>query len=146
MMKREKTGKRKKGIAALVCAVTVFASASTIFAYEPFWSTDEESAIVLNEWETGDFKVERKASGLDFHDSDNVFIYEDGTISTIKSDESMYALCNHTMQSGYYYAHKSNGSGGCIVNEYSAKQCTKCGYTELGTLLSTTTYVVCPHT
>ncbi|MDY5020804.1 MAG: hypothetical protein SPE99_00170, partial [Blautia sp.] len=146
MMK--KTGVMKKGIAVLVSAVTIFASACTILAYEPFLSTDENATEILSDVESGAFYNDSfsDCSGID--DCEGVFIYEDGTEvvdNGAASDESTYALCNHNMTTGYYRTHKSNSTGGCTVKEYNARKCTKCGYLEIGSLVSTTTYVVCPH-
>ena len=146
MMK--KTGVMKKGIAVLVSAVTIFASACTILAYEPFLSTDENATEILSDVESGAFYNDSfsDCSGID--DCEGVFIYEDGTEvvdNGAASDESTYALCNHNMTTGYYRTHKSDGAGGCTVKEYNAKKCTKCGYLEIGSLVSTHIYTVCPH-
>ncbi|MGN0316261.1 MAG: M56 family metallopeptidase [Fusicatenibacter sp.] len=146
MMKKRKTGMVKKGVTAVICAVTVFASASTILAYEPFWSTDEEAVEILEEGEFGNFTYSLTVEDLDFSNSNCVFVYEDGTQVPISDESSSYALCNHVMESGYYNLHKSNSSGGCTIYQYNAQRCTKCGYTEIGTLNNTITYAVCPHT
>ena len=144
MMKRK--GVMKKGVAIAVAALTVFASASTILAYEPFVSTDENVTEVSEFCELGGFLGDNGVDNCDFSYSDNVFVYLDGTQEPIlDKDIDAYALCNHTMTSGYYHAHSSNGSGGCTVYVYNAQRCTKCGYITLGSLFSTTTYPVCPH-
>ena len=118
MMKR-KRGMLRKGIGATVAVLTMFASASTILAYEPFESTNESA---LEVYEGGDFasfieEYQTDEGGLftngddirdyDFSGSDRVFIYEDGTQEPILLDEeSTYAFCNHTLVSGYYSIHK----------------------------------------
>lgn len=157
MMKR-KRGMLRKGIGATVAVLTMFASASTILAYEPFESTNESA---LEVYEGGDFasfieEYQTDEGGLftngddirdyDFSGSDRVFIYEDGTQETILLDEeSTYAFCNHTLVSGYYSIHKPKSNGGCSVEVYKAKKCSKCGYVEIGDHYATTTYVTCPH-
>lgn len=146
MMK--KTGVMKKGIAVLVSAVTIFASACTILAYEPFLSTDENATEVLSEGEFGAFYNDSFSDCSELEDVDGVFVTEDGTEvvnNGVASDESTYALCIHSMTSGYYRLHKSNSSGGCTITEYNAKKCTKCGYLEIGTVNNVLTYAVCPH-
>ncbi len=143
MMKKNKAGKLRRGIRIAATVLTVFASAGTIMAYEPFESLDVESVECLEGGNFGSFMDEDLVD--DFNISDGIFIYEDGTLETNTDGASTYALCNHTMKSGYYQVHKPNNSGGCKVEVYYAQKCTKCGYLKLGSLFSTTTYPVCPH-
>ena len=148
MIKRK--GFMKKGIAIVATALTVVASASTILAYEPFVWTDEDGAVASTFGELGAFSdggiiKEIDIDEYDFSISDILFIYEDGTQVAITEDASPHVLCNHTMTSGYYSVHSSNSSGGCTVYVYNAQRCTKCGYIDVGSLHSTTTYPVCPH-
>lgn len=146
MMK--KTGVMKRGIAVLVSAVTIFASACTILAYEPFLSTNENATEILGELEYGSFGDNEFSDDSCFGEEEGFFEDENGNRIEIpdgESDASTYALCNHSMTTGYYTGHKSNGSGGCTVYVYNAKKCTKCGYLEIGSLVSTHTYVTCPH-
>ena len=143
-------GTVRKGIAAIVTAVTVFVSASTILAYEPFKSVKEGTIEEVSYGDFGAFSViesnkEVNTDECDFSVSDNIFICEDGTQLIITDESSPKAFCNHIMVNGYYNVHKSNSSGGCTVTVYKAKQCSKCGYLELGSIYATTTYTVCPH-
>lgn len=144
MMKRK--GFMKRGIAIAVAAISVFASASTILAYEPFLSVDENNIDNFDGGNFGAFSDNDFSYNCDFSVSENIFIYEDGT-QEIVTDKDMEprAICNHTMTSGYYHIHKPNNSGGCTVEVYNAQKCTKCGYLKLGSISSTTTYTVCPH-
>ena len=41
--------------------------------------------------------------------------------------------------------HKPKSNGGCSVEVYKAKKCSKCGYVEIGDLYATHIYVTCPH-
>lgn len=143
MMKRK--GFMKRGIAVVATALTVVASASTILAYEPFESVDENDIEAFDIGEFGSFLGENGADNCDFSISDTIFVHEDGTQEVISGENSTYALCNHTMTSGYYHIHSSNGSGGCTVYVYNAQKCTKCGYLDLGSLYNVITYAVCPH-
>lgn len=140
----------RRGIAVTVTVITIFLSASTILAYEPFMSVNEDVSEASNLGEFGAFSFENGVNEdnidiYDFSTSDRIFIYEDGTQDAITDETYSYALCNHTMVSGYYRIHSSNSSGGCTVYVYNAKKCSKCGYLELGSLDHTTTYTVCPH-
>ena len=144
LMKRN--GLMKKGIAVLATVLTVFVSASTILAYEPFTSADEYTVDMVSEGEVWTVFEEDVQCDCDFSVSDMVVVYEDGTQVTVSDEEdSSYALCNHTMKSCYCHVHSSNSTGGCTVKVYNAQQCTKCGYLKLGSLSSTHTYAVCPH-
>ena len=144
MMKR-KRGMLRKGIGATVAVLTMFASASTILAYEPFESTNIEAFEIINDNDFGEFFSSDIPNEVSFADSDDVFVYEDGTQVSIIDEGTTHAFCNHVLESGYYHAHKANSSGGCTVTVYKAKRCTKCGYIEIGDYYNTITYAVCPH-
>lgn len=145
MMRKEKTGLLKRGIAIAASVITVFASASTIFAYEPLFSTNEVSTEVFDGGNFVEFSDDSINNELEFEGADCFFVYEDGTQVQITDEASPYALCNHTLVSGYFRVHKPNNSGGCTIYEYNAKRCSKCGYVEIGTLNNIVTYAVCPH-
>lgn len=145
MMKEKKTGMLKKGIAIAVTAVTVFASASTILAYEPLLSTNEDAVEVMNGEDFSSFSSNSISDEDNFDSTEGIFVYEDGTQIIVSGEISPYALCNHNLVSGYFQTHKANSTGGCRINEYNAKRCTKCGYIEVGSLYATHTYTVCTH-
>lgn len=144
MMKKK--GLMKKGVAVVVALVTMLASASTIFAYEPFVWTDEMTANVSDFSDFGMYADDIEVSEGDFSVSDLVFVYEDGTqvIDNGENPEN-YILCNHVMKDGYYQVHRSNSTGGCTVNIYNAQRCIRCGYIKTGSLHNVVTYMVCPH-
>ena len=144
-MMKNKTGLVRRGIAIAASVVTVFASASTIFAYEPLMSVDVDTIEVSDGGTFGTFSDVDNTICYDFSTSDNIFIYEDGIQVAVSDEASIYAWCNHTMTSGYYSVHKPNSSGGCTVYVYNAERCTKCGYIDTGSFHSSTTYAVCPH-
>lgn len=136
----------KKGIAIITAAITVFASASTILAYEPFISGDKNTTKVVGSSEVVGVLKENSADKCDFSVSDVVIVHENGIqVPVVDIDNSLYAICNHVMEKCYLHAHNSNSSGGCTVRVYNAQQCKKCGYIKTGSLHSTHTYTVCPH-
>lgn len=146
MMSKTKKGVLRRGIAIAASVVTVLASTSTIFAYEPFLTTDADAIEVFSDDEFGAFSNDGDAyDAVYFGDSDSIFVSEDGIQSPVSGEVSPYVLCNHNMVKGYYHSHKSNSSGGCTVKVYNAEKCSKCGYLDIGTLYSTTTFTVCPH-
>lgn len=145
MMRKTKMGLVRRCVAIAASVVTVFASASTILAYEPFSATGEIATNIAFESDNIVFGDDVSYDGLDFGHTDRIFRYKDGTQVVVSNENSTYALCNHTMKSGYLSAHKKNNSGGCTVKVYNAEMCTKCGYIEASTLHNTITYAVCPH-
>lgn len=80
-----------------------------------------------------------------FSETDAFFIDEDGTVIFADNDTAVPYSCNHTYVSSTLSIHKKNGSGGCTVSKYSCKRCTKCSRITNQKLISTTTYVKCPH-
>lgn len=144
MMKKKEL--MKKGVAVVVALVTMVASASTIFAYEPFISGDNVTTEVVGESETISVLRNGNEEECDFSVSDIVIVYKDGRqIPVEKKDNTLYAICNHVMEKCYLHAHNSNSSGGCTVRVYNAQQCIRCGYIKTGSLYATYTYTVCPH-
>lgn len=144
MMKKKEL--MKKGVAVVVALVTMVASASTIFAYEPFMSVDNSTIEVSSFSDFGEVLEEKNCDIADFSYSDAVVVYEDGTqIPTILENDSSYAICNHVMKDCYYQVHRSNSTGGCTVHVYNAQQCIRCGYLKTGSLYVTNIYPVCPH-
>lgn len=144
LMKRKSL--MKKGIAIVTAAITVFASASTILAYEPFMSGDQNTTKAVDMGGMVTILKETNVNECDFSISDIVIIYEDGRQKPIvNKEDSLFAICNHVMEKCYLQVHRKNDSGGCIVHIYNAQQCKKCGYIKTGSLHSTHTYTVCPH-
>lgn len=144
VMKRK--GFMKKGIAIVATVLTVFASASTILAYEPLTWTDEDAIVVSDLGQFGIVFDDESTEDCDFSVSDTVIVYEDGTqIPATGKEVEPYVLCNHTMKNCYYHVHNLKSSGGCTVYVYNAQQCTKCGYLDVGSLYATYNYTVCPH-
>lgn len=77
---------------------------------------------------------------------DEQFVSETGEISMVTpNDKGARVNCTHTYVSGTYTKHTKTSNGGCTAKQYNAKQCTKCGTFAIGTLISTTSYVACPH-
>ena len=147
MMRKNKKGMIRRGIAIVASVIAVVGSASTIMAYEPFASTDEEYVEVFNEEGYITFlgETDIDIDACDFSESDIIFVYEDGTQVEVTEDNSTYALCIHSLIDGYASTHNVNSTGGCTVKVYHAKKCTKCGYVDLGDLYRTEIYPVCPH-
>lgn len=143
MMKKKEL--MKKGVAVVVALVTMVASASTIFAYEPFDSINKEGVEASNWGEKSSFSYVLDSKNYDFSIADELFISNEGIQIPVSVDEQTFAICNHVLKDGYYSVHKSDGSGGCTVRTYNAKRCIRCGYIKVGSLYVTNIYPVCPH-
>ena len=148
-MKEKKKGLLQRRIMVAVSALTIVASAGTVMAYEPMqWSDGSfDDTIWSDEPEyVGYDSNDVIADKLDFTKSDYVFVGEDGTIINVFDDEiDTHILCTHSMVNGYFYTHKSNGSGGCTMTVYTCQRCEKCGYLANKKYYNTVTYAKCPH-
>lgn len=147
MMKKRKNGWMRKGIIAMVSALTIAASAGTVLAYEPLqWSDSTvEDDINLDNPEYSDFEFSNGMFDGDFSKSDIVFSSLDGIEISITDEVSERVLCKHNMVDGYLKNHISNNSGGCTVKVYTCQRCTRCGYLANSKYYGSTTYVKCPH-
>ena len=147
MMKKRKNGWMRKGMIAMVSALTIAASAGTVLAYEPMqWSDGSVEGFISSQPEFIEFDVSFNADELDFSKGDSIFTdYEGVSIYINDSMSSERVLCKHNMVNGYLSKHHSNSSGGCTVTTYTCQRCTRCGYLANAKPYATTTYVKCPH-
>lgn len=148
MMKKRKNGWMRKGIIAMVSALTIAASAGTVLAYEPMqWSDGSVGeSIVLDESDMSNFEfLSGELNDIDFSKTDTVFVTENGIQIPIMDNDSSRVLCKHNMVNGYLHNHTSNSSGGCTVKTYTCQRCTRCGYLANAKYYSTTNYAKCPH-
>lgn len=147
----------------LVAALT-FANSMTVFAYrEPVERetteevTAEEVEMAL---ESDTFVFVPEGSGgeviqefnfSETQESIHKFLYdrqftdEEGNIYPIMEDDEIEPHCNHTFVSGIGGDHIKTSGGGCIVTEFRAQRCSKCGYIIQGEEIQRVTYKVCPH-
>ena len=148
MMKKRKNGWMRKGIIAMVSALTIAASAGTVLAYEPLQSSDYDVSIIMtaDDSDNSNFNfVGEDYFKVDFSKSDSVFISETGEQIPIMNNNSTKALCKHNMVNGYLNNHKKNSSGGCTVKVYTCQRCTRCGYLANAKYDYTVIYTKCPH-
>ena len=150
MMKKRKNGWMRKGIIAMVSALTIAASAGTVLAYEPMqWSDSTvENFVSDTEAYVGDmqFVKDLHVDKLDFSKSDMIFIDLNGNaLYASEPADTNRVLCRHNMVDGYLTKHSKNSSGGCTVITYTCQRCTRCGYLANAKYYSTTNYAKCPH-
>ena len=148
MMKKRKNGWMRKGIIAMVSALTIAASAGTVLAYEPMqWSDGSFEPIIASD--VPDFSnydvIDVIVNQFDFSKSDKIFVDKNGNQTEIEEENIPRVLCKHNMVDGYFSNHMSNSSGGCTVKTYTCQRCTRCGYLANAKYYSTTNYAKCPH-
>lgn len=148
---------------ALVAALT-FANSMTVFAYRdpverelPENTSQEEIEITMQN-DTFMFVPEEADEEIvqEFKESevlkstqellyDRQFVDEAGNVYPIMEDEGIEPHCNHTFVSGTGYDHTKFSDGSCLVREFYAQRCSKCGYVIQGDAISRTTFTKCPH-
>lgn len=148
MMKKRKNGWMRKGIIAMVSALTIAASAGTVLAYEPMqWSDGSFETII--DMDSPDYSnydlIDVMIDNFDFSESDDIFVFKNGTQINIENENVSRVLCKHNMVDGYFSNHMSNSSGGCTVKVYTCQRCTRCGYLANAKYYATHSYAKCPH-
>ncbi|MCI9047713.1 MAG: M56 family metallopeptidase [Hungatella sp.] len=78
--------------------------------------------------------------------SDHFFTADDGAVYDLSGmGENDRATCMHDYSiPGIISKHEKDGAG-CIIKDYEAAKCSKCGGIKLIRLISTLSYVSCPH-
>ena len=138
--------KKKSWVILLMAVMAVVFSAATVYAYEAEMAVQVTDDFVTATDGVVTFTSEEEFMP-DFSVSDDILVMNDGSINYL-SEENLVeprVLCIHAYKDAYYYAHKPNSNGGCEVRKYSAQRCSKCGSVVVGDLISSTTYVKCPH-
>ncbi len=161
LMRRKKWN---RAAAVMLVAALTFANSMTVFAYRDTFHrelTEEASQKDIGEAEQSDtflFVPEETEEVIvqEFNVSevlkdeqnilfDRQFVDEAGNIYPIMEDDGIEPYCDHTFVSGTGYDHIKTSGGGCIMKEFKAQRCSKCGYVIQGAEISRTIYVTCPH-
>lgn len=134
----------KIGVAAAILGSMILSS-STVLAYSPMQTSTFENDVFSTDC-TMEFDTE-DISNLQTNTADMYFETLDHVIIPIDdSDISTRALiCTHNFTVGYVKQHIPGNNGGCTYNVYNGKICEKCGHLVVGSLISSTKYVKCPH-
>lgn len=147
MKRNRKTS--KLGVTAAILA-SMLLSSSTVLAYTPMQTVRTHYNNIVTESadltsfsfdEANDVDVTSSCSYISFTDLNGNISY----LNELNSTSTRALICTHNFKSGYVDAHYAKDDGGCIVKKFRAKLCTKCNHIELYELISTTTYVKCPH-
>lgn len=150
--------------AVTLVAVLAFANSMTVFAYRDTFheeAADNVSREEINEMldegtflfvpEGTDGEGVQEFEQSETQESVREFLYESqftdeaGNVYPIMEDEGIEPHCDHTFVSGVAATHRKTDDGGCVLKEFKAQRCSKCGYVIRGDLISTTTYTTCPH-
>ncbi|MDE5939623.1 MAG: M56 family metallopeptidase [Lachnospiraceae bacterium] len=158
-------GKKWNRIAAVMLVATLaFANSMTVFAYRdsferelPENTSQEEIEMTMqndtflfipeemDEEVVREFKQAEMLDVVQEIQYDRQFMDETGNIYPIAEDDGIEPYCNHTFVSGTGYDHTKTSDGGCIMREFYAQRCSKCGYVIQGDWINTITFAKCPH-
>lgn len=147
-------------VTGALAAALIFVNSMTVFAYRdtfhefiPEDASQEEIESTLQVDETqfvsDEVNVEM-AQEFDLLETKSEFQYdrqftdEEGNIYPVDELAPQWG-CDHDYVSGTLTDHTKKSDGGCVVKEYRAQRCSKCGTVVRGDLISTHTYVTCPH-
>ena len=161
LMKRKKWNR----VAAItLVAALALANSITVFAYRdvferelPDDTTQEEIEMTIKNDAFLFVPEGMEGEGLQEFDSlqemesvgeilyDKQFTDEEGNIYPIWQNDGVEPYCDHTFVSGIGADHTKTSDGGCVVREFYAQRCSKCGYVIQGKETNRVTYAKCPH-
>lgn len=156
--------KWNRAAAVTLVAALAFANSMTVFAYRDSFERETtervseeqveravESDTFMFVPEETDEEVFQEFKQSEMPESvleilyDRQFVDEEGNIYPILEDDGIEPHCNHTFVSGTGYDHIKTSGGGCMVIEFKAQRCSKCGYVIQDEEISRHTYATCPH-
>lgn len=142
IMNRNKKASKIGTVAAVLASVIL--SGTTVFAYTPMQTVENDSDITI---EGAILFVDNNSHENLFSTYDVYFEDTNGEIIPLNTEEtdSRAILCSHVFKSGYANQHVKKSNGGCVINHFKAKICTKCNHLVLEELLDTITYAKCTH-
>lgn len=143
IMNRNKKASKIGTVAAVLASVIL--SGTTVFAYTPMQTVESANYNASN--------IESFAfSDISAYDSSGAgsniyFTYPDETVVELEAEslDSRAIFCSHNFKSGYADTHTSNSTGGCTVDTFTAKICTKCNHLVLLEHIGAVNYPKCPH-
>ena len=126
----------KIGTVAAVLASVILSGTTPMQTVEDMSTAPQSASFKETEYQDNSFEY-----------SDIYFQTDDHTVIPVDESnlETRAIICTHVFKSGYADLHYPQTSGGCIVKTYTAKICMKCNHLVIGDLVSTHTYVKCPH-
>lgn len=145
-----KTNTPKRILTLLISAITMMVLGGIpVFAYT-IPTTHDVSDIpeFIENWD--DMYMSPGLEGIPeeeqyFSGADAYFIDENGNIIYETPNHIVPYSCRHTYKDHTYMKHQKLNSGGCIVNKYTCKLCTRCKDTKNSSRISSTKYDKCIH-
>lgn len=144
ILEMKKSKKSKAILSVIMAAFICMAGGVTVFAYQPPSTITNKSTETAT---TTDFFIRKKTTSPEKLISDCFAVSDDGTVYDLcHMGENSKASCNHNYSVQVEVArHTKNSNGGCTMKIYDGLKCTKCDDIQYGELLSTVTYMPCPH-
>lgn len=148
------SSKKINFITSLVMAVVILAlSPISVLAYSPapaYQLQDEQVDLIgetIRDYYGYDIIQDEYDPFLEYGTAHDIFIAVDGQVYILNdSDPQMERIiCFHNWTDGTTVGHTKNDDGGCVVNYYACKYCTKCGSAKDLTLVKKVIYTICPH-
>ncbi len=156
--------KWNRAAAVTLVAALAFANSMTVFAYrdsferELLEDTSQEEIKEAEKSDTFLFVPEEIDEEViqEFKESETKvdapeilyerqFVDEEGNVYPILEDDGIEPHCDHDFVNGTGYDHIKTSGGGCIIKEFHAQRCSKCGYVLQGEEISRTIFAKCPH-
>lgn len=156
--------KWNRAAAVTLVAALAFANSMTVFAYRDSFEREIPEEVIQKEVEMTtqsdafafvpqetdeevmqEFKQSEMPEIIQEIKYDRQFVDEAGNVYPIMEDDGIEPHCNHTFVNGTGYDHIPQSGGGCIVREFYAQRCSKCGYVIQGEEIQRVTYSKCPH-
>lgn len=155
----KKYGKMSRAAGVIITAAAIFVSSLTVYAYEErqiqYCDTESYEKVASfylysDSERDGQTALDTKYDAYEEYANDNnviFFVSETGEVhyDVYTVADQLYIACSHTYSSGTAAKHVKDGKGGCKMEYYDGKWCTKCGHIVYGDFVKASVYAVCPH-
>lgn len=155
IMRKSNRSRKTKVLSGALMAILIFANSLTVLAYPRVDRVEKGEDCAAQE----EFYVPGEERDCVFvpdgmrseYDADIAVLYEKqfvdeaGNIYPAENMIESYMSCTHYFVTGTMQEHAKHADGGCTVYTYKAQRCMKCRLVIKGALISTTSYVQCPH-
>ena len=152
VMKRSEKKRLHMPLFALLLTLSIVLGSATVWGYTPLQTVDSdecpEPGVELTEYLIGsdeDLAYWDPYYALDFSTLDEGIIADDNiTVYPFpETNEELRKTCKHTFKQTKSTRHIKNADGSCVINVYSIKVCSKCGYQTGKKLITSTTSPKC---
>lgn len=154
VMKRSEKKRLHMPLFALLLTLSIVLGSATVWGYTPLQTVDSdecpEPGVELTEYlieSDEDLAYWDPYYALDFSTLDEGIIADDNiTVYPFpETNEELRKTCKHTFKQTKSTRHIKNADGSCVINVYSIKVCSKCGYQTGKKLITSTTSPKCTH-